>query len=648
MKQLILIILFYFIILSILDAQELKIKIKKDEVQLKIIDTEIPQASSLKIFKRTSLKDNWGLTTLKLPSNKRKQELRTILISKLDNRELIPFLDINNENASDIIKFIRHKFIIENESYAEYCNAYYIDSIKNEGDSIQYKIEYFINTKKIVLISPIKSTYKTDIIASPFDVSIKQNDSSIVIHWKNNDHNIYALNIYRKSTNEDTFKLLNTAPILYYNKEIDSFIDNSTKANDTYTYMLKNIDYFNIEGYPSLKTTIKTKAKCEQIIINSLELTTNQNSISIQWLMNETPNYLNTKIYRSKGNELTFDEIATLNNSKTKNEYIDKNLSPGDYTYKILTNTKCGRSFTSSLYTRTIYDVEPPLPPTLLKADTDSNCINLHWENSISKDSKGYLVYRNIIDDTNSYNLLTAKAIIRSYYKDKIPSNTKNKICYRIKSIDKAYNKSNFSTPICANIKYKSTLQPPIIKSIQNLDGRTRIEWNYTTDTGTFSVQIYRFVINDSISATKINILPINKAISYYYDDWTKENVRYGYYLISESNANSTSNASDTLYFMREKTYSPQKDQEVNVLKIKKRGESVYIDWGNKGLEIQTYVVFRKIDNQGYKPITGAINTNSYKDSGILKSGNYAYKVYGYTKEGYEILSNEKEIRIDR
>src|ERR1044072_8520457 len=125
-----------------------------------------------------------------------------------------------------------------------------------------------------------------------------------------------------------------------------------------------------------------------------------------------------------------------------------------------------------------LQDNDPPPPPLHVSGAIDTNgVVQLKWEASVSSDLKGYRVFRcNTLEE--EFVEITDSVIHTTAFTDTISLQTLTRdIFYSVRSVDRVWNNSAFSTP--AHLKRPDKIAPvvPLVKAIYHTDSTVVLRW---------------------------------------------------------------------------------------------------------------------------------------------------------------------------
>ena len=245
--------------------------------------------------------------------------------------------------------------------------------------------------------------------------------------------------------------------------------------------------------------------------------------------------------------------------------------------------------------------------------------------------------------------LLNASPFIETIYIDSLPLSAKNKFHYRVAALDSSYNRSEYSDFAAETMPDIVPPAQPFIKDITITEQNyMQIHWIPNADLDLKAYDIFRERITDSISRKeKLNQNPLSPTVKHFTDRWAEEGIKYNYYLQasdSSENLSEYSNPFPGIIPYKEENWS--KDA-VKYIDVKNKKSFNLIKWE---LDIQEeylgLIVYRKKENEIYKPITALMRENKFKDKDILPETTYYYQVRIYHAKYGEGFSKEKKIFV--
>ncbi|MBC8125040.1 MAG: hypothetical protein H7X70_04845, partial [Candidatus Kapabacteria bacterium] len=187
-------------------------------------------------------------------------------------------------------------------------------------------------------------------------------------------------------------------------------------------------------------------------------------------------------------------DLYTLESTDTS--YLDTHVKEGgSYSYTLFVATENDTTRSNSLQIL-VPDVVVPIPPTNLKAVSDTGRIRLTWSRSPDADIRGYHVYRSSAEKLNVHLQLTKSLVSDTVYVDTLSRESETAHGYTVVAEDRAGHVSKPSDMLLAKtIDLNQPVAPQIIQFEQQ--GKSiSITW-----TASVSADVASYIIEHSDSA---------------------------------------------------------------------------------------------------------------------------------------------------
>ena len=314
-------------------------------------------------------------------------------------------------------------------------------------------------------------------------------------------------------------------------------------------------------------------------------------------------------------------------------EFNDK-ITPensGTFQYYVETINAVGTSSPSMTVSAFVPDHKAPEMPKSVTSKSESGKITLSWMANSEKDLLGYRIYRGLKnDDENSMLLLNSEPLKTSSFTDKFSEKASTKFIYKVAAIDQSFNESKKAE---IWVQLPDVVQPnaPFLESAVVRDSKVVLKWNLIPNDAIMSYDVYRVFEN------KKEKLNINALIQdSFTDDKLEKKGLYQYYIQAVDSARLASEPSNSLYVST--VTSNSKNSIKLVAKQDVRTKKVQLEIiGIKSEEIQSYKMYRKTGNSGFKLMSIQFTSSTFIDE-TSESG----KIYQY----YIDIIDVNEIRV--
>ena len=400
-------------------------------IVLKWIAEQVYFDGGCKVYRKES--NNWNLLT---PDG---INIKKIAPINLDNKskELHKIaIETNYEKfQNDLSKMFVLMEGVLNPNFADVLGIQYFDKTAEIGKTYKYKVVGISAGNEITIgkeTEIIVNKYEKE--KPPSDINIIREKKIIYFVWKPELLRYYAINIYRKSDNEEEYKKINEYPFALQkikkqngSIEFPKYYYSDKKVNDAelYSYKLTTIDYFGQESdfseeiavpaqdfiFPEAPFNLKPKAFASE------------QKVELSWDKIEEADLKGFNIYRKDKFE---DELVKINLEliqKDSNTYIDKVANSGKYYYLVSSVDFAGNESKSGLVFIEVRDMLAPSPPQGLISSTKPGTITLSWDANTEADLKGYFIQRSLNDSNNidnHYININSKSIIETSFTQKI------------------------------------------------------------------------------------------------------------------------------------------------------------------------------------------------------------------------------------
>lgn len=359
---------------------------------------------------------------------------------------------------------------------------------KNEGIDTTYVL---VDTDKITeFIKPEKPT-------------VEQYNSRSLLSWESLGFDYVGYSVERSEDGKVFRKISKdiVVPFMNKNKSICTYIDSAYSQTGYCFYRVKGITPFQIEGHYSDTSRVYVK---ENIHSPHNVITTLLKSgiVKITWDFDDV-NVIGFKVLRSSKIDGEYNSISDKIMYKER-MWVDKHPQSNNY-YKIIALGKSGQAASSLVAYISLPDEEPPLSPVDLNCKIESNGkIMLNWESNLEEDLLGYKVYRSF-SENRDYCQINRGIDKNNYFTDSIDLKILNKkVYYKLVSVDKRYNCSDFSKVYSFNIPDLVKPAPPIIQNIDALASGNCIKWIPSVSKDVINYDIYSYDNADSVFVANV------------------------------------------------------------------------------------------------------------------------------------------------
>ncbi|MDR1583634.1 MAG: hypothetical protein LBS55_10340 [Prevotellaceae bacterium] len=570
----------------------------------------------------------------------------------------------NNTKPEDIKGFLSLILIVktfENNEFAKFAGIMYEDCTVVSGAAYQYEIYEIIGQQEKLIDKSSFLTVNTFISEnSPDSLQVIAGDGEVSMHWKPETKRYWGINVYRKTADETSFRLVTKRPIILSEvpKEDGSigypdifYAEENLQNGMTYTYKIQGIDYFARPTLFTEEITVIPKDKTPPAAPHNLRADVGLFDITLTWknefTSSDTKGYT---IYRQKGRKGAKIQINEQLLSPAQTVYYDTVPGPGAYIYYVAAVDSSGNEGISRPTVGEVLDIFPPAAPTGLQVVADTGRIHLAWNPNQEQDLMGYRVYRTVgANRYDNYVLLNSSAIWETQFIDSLPLNAKNFFFYKVAAIDSSYNMSKYSDARSTRMPDVIAPREPFIIGVIQEPMALRVEWLINAESDLMGYDIYRFQRSDSAGTfRRLNHSLIKADMHLFTDNRIEKNVDYRYFLTavdSTGNVSAPSAPYDGKFIADEECL-------LEIKKIKasaKKNGTITVSWNIDAENKETYqgcILYRKAPQANvFKVMTTLSKATKYIDKFEQDDVSFYYQVRAYDQTGCAVKSEEIEIR---
>ena len=539
--------------------------------------------------------------------------------------------------------------------FADYMGIFFEDTNVASNVTYEYKIVKIRNGQEVLIGISTPSTAGFYTKDEPIDsLKVYQDKKAVNFNWQSDDERFYAVNIYRKASNEDNAIKLNNNPLML--SEVTDSLGNKVypdpmftekvnlKEGISYTYQFAGLGFFGEETLLTEPVEVTFEDTTPPPKPQDFTVKADSQKVHLNWRNVEAADLKGMNIYRSVKSEGPFEIINSSILSIDEPTYLDTLHIPGPYYYFIAATDYAENEAHSNIMFVEVQDVIPPAQPKEVTIKLDTGRISLSWNMGTEADLDGYYIYRTVDKNTKgNYVLLNAIPIKENRFEEELPKNVKNEIFYHVMAVDTSYNRSERSQFVSGRMPDILAPEKPFIKGVTYQEDQIIIEWIPNVDSDLAGYHIYRADTSESYSRMNVNLL---SGSTFKYTDRSNDpNIDYFYYLQALDSVENVSPASKAMYARR---VVKNTQTEIGIaLKIKpnKRKKTNRLTWSSDTqTDIRGFVVYRGTNENKLKPITGLIKSTTFVDASIVKevAGEYYYQIRAYSNE--HILYSQKVV----
>jgi len=646
-------------------------------------------ASSVIRLNTTPIKP-WTLEEWKSRGKAAKQEQNryaAIAVQLLYGKSFQPSMQAKNAGTGEIAMLRnaslelenRHGFALiaaDNDVFAASgLGLRFSDTSVQEGKSYAYRLLLADTTKNRV--PETAYTFATATMFLPKEPSVRFNavpgDGAITLEWQSSSLvNYSGYNVYRRGSNQESFKKLNSVPIVGIQSDTSrtaiQFVDSNITNYRVYKYRLTAITAFADETLPLEVATFGRDLTPPPAPTLDKPEQTAQTTVKLKWSMPKTlpKDLAGFVVMRSSRSSEGFkalprdaeaearaDTSGTEYEGKrlpaTAREFTDTDADEEEPYYAVAAVDTAGNRAHSFAGYAIMRNMIPIAAPKGLAATIDSlGVVRLRWNLGEEKAIAGYRVFR-ANNPTQEFSLLTGDMLRDTVFTDTISLNTLTKsVFYRVAAVDKRYVVSQPSRIL--TVKRPDIVPPlaPMFTSVIVRDTAVSLAWQPSASDDVSYQALSRRVVGASWQLVKI-IPPFERS----YDDASiTQQTEYEYRIIAVDSAGLRSEPS---MIVKAHTYEQGLKQSITNLKAKydSTQSRIVLDWqytpGTKNsMGKEWFIVYRASDGDALEQYESVnVSTMTFQDriNPTLKR-TYRYAIAVTNGRSTSPLSQEVQMRV--
>lgn len=370
----------------------------------------------------------------------------------------------------------------QSTEFSKYLGIYFKDTTVSTNQLYTYRI-VDSGTNEVIAISENISTSRPSSLLPPKEVHMNQKGKNVAIGWQAEPNRYYAVNVYRKSPVQTEYQLANEFPIM-------ASLDSNDQSNEyffserldgirgTIYYKLVALSFFGDTSSTSAAYSIQVNTKNPPLPVGYFEQDTIIDSdITFKWNNPNDSTIVGYQLYerlRQKGlAKPLFDELLP----NISQSYTYKNVPPGDHYFNLSSVNSYGEEAKSTTLLVRIEDMLAPVAPVDLFATIDSGSIYFSWKHASPEPKMGYQLMRSITPNNEDFTLMNSEPISETKYIDKIDIRTTSPFFYKVIAVDSAWNKSQGSNIVKAQLPDRTPPSKPVITTCKFVDDYILIKW---------------------------------------------------------------------------------------------------------------------------------------------------------------------------
>ncbi|HQY88869.1 MAG TPA: fibronectin type III domain-containing protein, partial [Tepidisphaeraceae bacterium] len=301
--------------------------------------------------------------------------------------------------------------------------------------------------------------------------SVNPSSAGNVLTWTaNTEGNLDGYSIYRSTTSNGTYQLLNAEPT-----SLTTFTDTTALVGQQYFYRVRAIDLHGTESV--VGTTVNTTRTTDNVAPSAPTYPTaigSTNGITLNWLDNSEPDLAGYNVFRSSSSNGTYTQLNE--DILTSSTYLDTTAPLGTTSYYRIVAIDLTGNVSASAQTSAMRPANPNVPvapSNLLASAVTSSSINLSWADNSSNETSFILERRTIASNTFE-TLVTLPADTTSYNNTGLSEDTT--YIYRIRAINSS-GTSVFSNEVTATTQVSLPDAPSGLHALAMSKSAVKLTW---------------------------------------------------------------------------------------------------------------------------------------------------------------------------
>ncbi len=496
-----------------------------------------------------------------------------------------------------------------------------------------YKVKVEVNgypsyTSEQILL---KSQAYSDTQSPTFE--IKQGDKTATLQWSYTDYQtLFVAFQIERSTDGKNFKSLGTPRIFNGLSEagklgmvnyVDSLPENYSnywyrvRGYDVFGYLSKPGDPIQMQGRDMTPPGAPRKVTVQQVT---------PSIINLSWTQDPVEDLKGFQVIGSRTEQGEYQRLHEKLLAPNK-QFFQYDISENTFRYyRVIAVDTARNAAASDLAYLILIDTIPPIVPTDLRVEIDSNrVVKLSWSPSVSADIKGYRIMK-AYHPSNGFIPITPKVVTGLSFQDTVPKQRIDKnVYYQLIALDQHYNHSKPAPFVAAEIPDDFPPTSPLLIGAEILkDGSVALEWRPSSSTDVASYKVLRTFDTDTV-ATEI---PMANATAETYTDTEYEalHIRYATYAVAciDSSGN-VSKPSNSKRVFSKKTPDFSRIQIANLSQVE---GGIRLEWEETLANAYVILIYRKENEKALELLARASDgSDGYLDKAVKAGSEYIYKI---------------------
>lgn len=635
----------------------------KPSVQIKWFSQNVVQEKPIYLFRKEATEKDWKL----LHTEPFKVQNSISKADKAKDKELETFEEIvkarKQKPINGILMIALWVKAIESIPFADFVGIHHNDTTVQFGKTYQYCLRYTNNPydPHIVIAQEVKASEQATLLepVANFKVTVA-NKKEVGFLWKPENIRFWGVNIYRRRSDEASFKRITTEPLIINEYQSSDpklkreyFVtDDSLKEGGLYFYKLLPVDFFGEEGVPTAEINVFIPDKSSPAPVVLSKDSAYKQTVWLRWTKSTAKDLKGYFVYRSKKSDADFQKLNTEPMVGNIWTYKDQPTESGDYYYFVSTVDTANNESPSNKVIANLDDVTPPLSPKGLVIKGDTGKVKLKWNVNTEKDLWGYYVYRGLSKQNQSAMVLITKRPFKgTFFIDSLNKVARNRFVYAVAAVDTNFNISALSDTLGAAMPDIVPPDKPYIKLVQLKDGNVEVEWLAGKEIDLVGFDLFLRAVPSLDGQFFSKRITADQRSTILKNPFQGAKTYKLYMTAIDKIGNVSEKSSEYLLYADD---SKAKKQDLGKLKLlgsyKRKQKQVEFKWQHENapkppLESRGIILYEKTKEGEFKPLTKYVPEEKFRLI-ILEKGVHTFQIRKYFSDGLVLKSEELEIEI--
>ncbi len=463
---------------------------------------------------------------------------------------------------------------------------------------------------------------------------------------------IWGYIVERRREDQKTWEQLTQEPVraLLLNPDLPIqylYLDTGLTLGTQYWYRVRSVDLLSRTSPPSDSVIVAAMDARPLIPPFAVIATTIGGRVFVRWHPSPDARVVGYNLYRWEWAKE--DQKQRMNAQPIRDTFfVDQPQTSAEYiVYAVTAVDQYGRESNFSLpHAVPQPDTIPPAPPTNIEATPAVGTITLRWQPSKSQDAYAYEVVRSIDPQRGEFTLVSDSLLTDTTFVDRLPVEAgRTTFWYRVRTVDRAGNRSRWSVPIAVRLPDVVPPHPPWIIGVQARPNALIIRWQPPYDPDLYGYLLFRYQ-DTTLPPLRLTQQPLPKNTTVYIDSTVLPGQTYWYTLAA---LDSAGNLSAFAPRVQGHTYlhTPPPPPVIDSVAVEPNAVTLFFSYPYKSPPIHSFLVERSVDGRRFVPISPLLSpqTRHFVDRAILCQPVCYYRVRARSLSGaYSLPSKVRKV----